>query len=157
MRLHRITKAARRVLADVLGVRGRPARSRVAGIYSGWIGPNGRVEEAPGTAIHVTLLAQFGEPTKDGFFAKGAVRYVDATDHVSLELVGAHSVALANAIEALTGRWAHLADVDVELLAPTEVVRASSAEVRETLGRRFRARQGTDLDIQPAADAGAAP
>jgi hypothetical protein len=115
------------------------ARHARAGVFSGWIGPNGRVEEAPGTAVHVALLARFGEPTKDGFFAKGAVRYVDATDHVSLELVGNHPVALGNAIEALTRRWAHMADVDVELLAPPEVLRASSAEVGEALGRRRRA------------------
>jgi hypothetical protein len=145
MRLYRIAKAVRRALADiVIGGRGRPARSRVAGVYSGWIGPDGRVEEAPGTAVHVALLARFGKPTKDGFFAKG--RYVDATDHVSLELVGNHPVALRNAIEALTRRWAHMADVDVEFLAPPEVLRASSAEVREALGRRLRALQGRDLN-----------
>jgi len=108
-----------------------------AGVYSGWIGPAGRVEEAPGTAIHVALLARFGELTKDAFFAKGAVRYVDATDHLSLEVVGNHPVALTNAIEALTRRWAHMADVDVDFLAPPEVLRASSAEVRQMLSRRL--------------------
>ena len=66
----------------------------------------GSVEEVPGTAVHVALLARFREPSKDGFFAKGAVRYVDATDHVSLELMGNHPVALTNAIDALARRWA---------------------------------------------------
>ena len=84
------------------GPRARPAG---AGVYSGWIGPDGRVEEALATAVHVALLARVGEPTKDGFFAKGAVRYLDATDDISLELMGQHPVALANAIEALTTRW----------------------------------------------------
>ncbi len=110
-----------------------------AAVHSGWIGPDGRVEEGPGTAIHVALLARFGEASKAGFFAKGAVRYVAATDHVSLELMGQHPIALGNAIEALTRRWAHQADVDVELLSPPEVLRASSAEVRQALGRRLRA------------------
>ncbi len=82
------------------GPRARPAG---AGVYSGWIGPDGRVEEVPGTAVHVALLARFGEPTKEEFFAKGAVRYVDATDHVSLELMGRHPVALGNATEARGG------------------------------------------------------
>jgi hypothetical protein len=118
------------------GPRARPAG---AGVYSGWIGPDGRVEEVPGTAVHVALLARFGEPTKEEFFAKGAVRYVDATDHVSLELMGRHPVALGNATEALARRWAHLADVDVELLTPPEVLRASSAEVRQMLSRRLDA------------------
>jgi len=61
------------------------ARPAGTGVSSGWIGPDGRVEEASGTAVHVALVARFGEPTKDGFFAKGAIRYVDASDHVSLE------------------------------------------------------------------------
>jgi len=55
------------------------------------------------------------------------------------ELAGDHPVALRNAIKALTRRWAHMADVDVEFLAPPEVLRASSAEVRQALGRRLRA------------------
>ena len=126
------------------------ARHARAGVFSGWIGPDGRVEEAPGTAVHVALLARFGEPTKDGFFAQGAVRYVDATDHVSLELMGQHPGALGNAIEALTRRWAQVADVDVEFLAPPEVLRASSAEVREALGRRLGALQGETVDVQQA-------
>ena len=126
------------------GPRARPAG---AGVYSGWIGPDGRIEEAPGTAVHVALLARFGEPTKDGFFAKGAVRYVDATDHVSLELMGQHPIALGNAIEALTHRWAHLADVDLELLAPPGFLRASSGEVRQALDRRLRAIQGEEVEL----------
>jgi hypothetical protein len=150
MRWYRIVKAARRAVADlVLGGRGRPARSSGAGVYSGWIGPDGRIEAAPGTAIHVTLLARFGEVTKEAFFAKGAVRYVDATDHVSLELMSQHPVALGNAIEALTRRWAHLADVDVEFLAPPEVLRASSAEVRQALGRRLRALEESTGPARP--------
>ena len=56
------------------GPRARPAG---AGVYSGWIGPDGRVEEVPGTAVHVALLARFGERSKDGFFAKGAGRFVE--------------------------------------------------------------------------------
>ena len=79
---------------------------------------------------------------------------MDATDHVSLELRGQHPVALGNAIEALTGRWAHLADVDVEFLAPSEVLRASSAGVREALGRRLRALQGETVDIPSRKNAG---
>jgi hypothetical protein len=58
--------------------RKRRSRPAGAGVYSGWIGSDGRIEEVPGTAVHVALLARFGEPTKDGFFAKGAVRYVAA-------------------------------------------------------------------------------
>ncbi len=77
-----------------------------AGVHSGWIGPDGRVEETAGTAGHVALLERFGEPTQAEFFAKGAVRYVDATDHVSLELMGNHPVALTNAIDVLARRWA---------------------------------------------------
>jgi len=114
-----------------------PARPAGAGVYSGWIGPDGRVEEAAGTAIHVMLLARFGESSKAGFFAKGAVRYVDATDHVSLELMGNHPVALTNAIDALARRWADTAEVDVEFLPTSEVLRASSAEVRQMLSRRL--------------------
>jgi hypothetical protein len=85
------------------------------------------------------LLARFGESTKEGFFAKGAVRYVDASDHVSLELVGNHPVALTNAIGALAHRWPDTAEVDVEFWATPGVLRASSAEVRQALGRRLRA------------------
>jgi hypothetical protein len=105
------------------------------GVSSGWIGPDGRVEAAPGTTVHVALLARLGEPTKDGFFAKGAGRYVDATDHVSLELVGDHPVALANAIEALSRRWPDTAELDVEFRATPGFLRASSAEVRQALDR----------------------
>jgi hypothetical protein len=118
-----------------------PARPAGAGVYSGWIGPDGRVEEAAGTAIHVMLLARFGESSKAGFFAKGAVRYVDATDHVSLELMGQHVVALGNAIDALARRWADTAEVDLEFLPTSEVLQASSAEVRQALGRRLQASQ----------------
>ncbi len=55
------------------------------------------------------------------------------------ELAGSHPVAPRNASEALTRRWAHMADADVEFLAPPEVLRASSAEVRQALDRRQRA------------------
>ena len=109
MRLLRTVRTALRAIGHAVtgprssGPRARPAG---AGVYSGWIGPDGRVEEVPGTAVHVALLARFGEPSKDGFFAKGAVRYVAATDHVSLELMGNHPVALTNAIDALARRWA---------------------------------------------------
>ena len=140
MRLLRSVRAGFRALGHAVpALRGSGPRARPAGagVYSGWIGPDGVIEEAPGTALHVARLARFGEPTKDGFFAKGAVRYVDATDHLSLEVVGNHPVALRNAIEALTRRWAHVADVDVEFLAPPEVLRASSAEVRQMLSRRL--------------------
>jgi hypothetical protein len=128
---------------------GGEPRTRAAGVgvRLGWIGPDGRVEEAPGTAVHVALLARFGEPTKDGFFAKGAVRYVDATDHVSLELLGQHPVALRDAIEALTSRWLQVADVDLEFLAPPGFLRASSGEVRQALDRRLRAIQGEEVDL----------
>ena len=146
MRLFQLVSAALRAIGHAgVAPRGSGPRARPAGagVHSGWIGPNGRVEEAPGTAVHVALLARFGEPTEDRFFAKGAVRYVDASDHVSLELVGNHPVALRNAIEVLTRRWAHMADVDVEFLAPPEVLRASSVEVREALGRRLQTLQGT--------------
>jgi len=140
VRLFQLVSAALRAIGHAgVAPRGSGPRARPAGagVHSGWIGPNGRVEEAPGTAVHVALLARFGEPSKAGFFAKGAVRYVDATDHLSLEVVGNHPVALRNAIEALTRRWAHLADVHVEFLAPPEVLRASSAEVRQMLSRRL--------------------
>ncbi len=132
----------------------RRARHADAEVCSGWIGPDGRVEEAPGTAVHVALLARFGEPTKEGFFAKGAVRYVDASDHVSLELIGRHPVAVANAIEALTRRWAHMTDADVEFLAPPEVLRASSGDVREALGRRLRAIEESARPERPMNSAG---
>jgi hypothetical protein len=123
------------------------ARPAGAGVYSGWIGPDGRVEQAPGTAVHVALLPRFGEPSKDGFFANGAVRYVDASDHVSLELVSNHPVALGNAIEALTRWWARVTDVDVEFLPPTGVLWASSAEIREALDRRLQALQGSRKSV----------
>jgi hypothetical protein len=132
-------RAMGRAVTALRGGSALRARSAGAGVYSGWIGPDGRVEEAVGTAIHVGLLARFGEATKEGFFSKGAVRYVDATDHVSLELRGAHPVALANAIEALTRRWPDTAEVDVEFRETPEVLRASSAEVRQALDRRRRA------------------
>jgi hypothetical protein len=119
-----------------------------AGVHSGWIGPDGRVEETAGTAGHVALLERFGEPTKAEFFAQGAVRYVDAADHVSLEFAGNHPVALGNAIEALTRRWGQMVDVDVELLPTSETLRSSSAEVRDALGRRLRALQSKALDIR---------
>ncbi len=114
--------------------------------------PDGHVEEAPGTAVQGALLARFGEPTKEGFFAKGAVRYVDASDHVSLELVGNHPVALASAIDALSRRWADTAEVEVdaEFPAPPEVMRASSAELRQALGGRLRALDGKHVNIQSA-------
>ena len=60
-------------------------------------------------------------------------------DHVSLELMGGHPVALRHTLEALTHRWAHMGDVDVEFLAPPEVLRASSAEGRQMLSRRLEA------------------
>src|SRR6202035_1787725 len=139
MRLHRIAQAARRALAGLgLGVRGRLARSSDAGVYSGWIGPDGRIEAAPGTAIHVTLLARFGEVTKEAFFAKGAVRYVDATDHVSLELMSQHPVALANAIEALTTRWPQVTDVDLS----SSRLLGSCARPAERSGRRWTGASG---------------
>jgi hypothetical protein len=62
--------------------------------------------------------------------------------------VGDHPVALRNAIEVLTRRWAHMADVDVEFLAPREVLRASSAEVCEALGRRLQVSQSGAVDGQ---------
>jgi hypothetical protein len=137
----RIARATRRALGRFLTARRgdeRHTRPASAGVRSGWIGPDGRIEEAPGTAIHVALLGRFGERTKEGFFAKGAVRYVDTTDHVSLELMGNHPVALGNAIEALTRRWANPIEVEVEFLATPGLWRASSAEVRTALRRRRR-------------------
>jgi len=157
VRLLRIARAAlRAVRRAVTAPRGgaRPARPAGAGVYSGWLGPDGRVEEGPGTAIHVALLARFGETTKDGFFAKGAVRYVDATEHVSLEFVGEHPVALRHALEALTRRWADMPEVDVEFLAPPGFLRASSAEVREALGRRLRAIADSAGPERPTKSAG---
>jgi len=47
-----------------------------------------------------------------------------------------------------------MVDVDVEILATPEVLRASSAEVREALGRRLRVLQGKDLDIHSPTDVG---
>jgi hypothetical protein len=63
------------------------------------------------------------------------------------ERAGDHPVALRNAIEALSRRWAHLADVDVGLLAPPEVLQASSVEVRQALGRRLQTSQ-SDIRTQ---------
>jgi hypothetical protein len=151
MRLLQIVRAAFRVVgyAGTAPPGGEPrAPPAGAGVYSGWIGPDGRVEEAPGTAVHVALLARLGEPTKDGVFAKGAVRYVDATDHFSIELVGNHPVALRNAIETLARRWAHMDDVDVEFLATPGFLRATSVEVRDALVRRVQASQGEGVDTQ---------
>ena len=138
-----MSAALRAIGHSVTTARGGVPRTRPvgAGVHSGWIGPDGRVEQAPGTAIHVELLARFGETTKAGFFAKGAVRYMDATDHVNLEFLGDYPVALRHAIEALTRRWAHMADAAVEFLATSEVLRAPSAEVRHALGRRLQASQ----------------
>ena len=79
MRLVQIVRAALRALGHAAAAprgSGPPARSAGGGVYSGWIGPDGLIEEAPGRALHVARLARFGEPTEDGFFAKGAVRYV---------------------------------------------------------------------------------
>jgi hypothetical protein len=142
MRLFQILRAAFRAMGyAATAPRGGALRARPAGagVYSGWIGPDGRAEEAPGTAVHIALLGRFSELTKAGFFGKGAVRYVDATDLVSLELMGSHPVALTNAIDALARRWADTAEVDVEFLPNSEVLRASSAEVRQALGGRLRA------------------
>ena len=47
-----------------------------------------------------------------------------------------------------------MADVDVEFLAPSEVLRVSSAGVREALGRRLRALQGETVDIPSRKNAG---
>jgi hypothetical protein len=41
------------------------------GVSSGWIGPDGRIEAAPGTAIHVALLARFGARWIAGTIRKG--------------------------------------------------------------------------------------
>jgi hypothetical protein len=87
--------------------------------------PDGRADV--GTAVPGTLLERFSESTKAGCFAKGTVRYVDATDLVSLELMGSHPVALTNAIDALARRWADTAEVDVEFLAVPDFMRPSSA------------------------------
>ena len=78
----------------------RAASDRLERASIGWIGPYGRVEEGPGTALHVALLARFSEPTKDSFIEKGAVRYVDEVDgHLSLEFFG-DSPVLSNASPA---------------------------------------------------------
>jgi len=61
------------------------------------------------------------------------------------EVAGNHPVALRNAIEALSRRWAQVADVELEFLPPLEVLQASSPEVREALGGRLWALQGRDL------------
>jgi hypothetical protein len=63
--------------------------------------------------------------------------------------MGQHPAALGNAIEALTRRWVHMADVDVEFLPTPEVLRASSVEVREALARRLQASEGEAVDTQP--------
>ncbi len=47
-----------------------------------------------------------------------------------------------------------MADVDVEFLAPSEVLRVSSAGVREAQGRRLRALQGETVDIPSRKNAG---
>ena len=107
------------------------------GVYSGWLAPDGHVEETAGTAVHESLLVKFGELTREGFFAKGAVRYVDATDHLSLELVGSSPVALENAIGALTDRWANRPDVEVEFIGSPGLVSTSAAEAVQELRRRL--------------------
>lgn len=107
-------------------------------MYSGWLAPDGRFEEAPGTALHVTLLQRFGERTKEDFFAKGAVRYVDATDHISLELHGSDPIALRNALDALATRWAARSGVDVEFLGSGSRL-ASNVEIQDELRRRLHA------------------
>jgi hypothetical protein len=71
---------------------------------------------------------------------------------VTPRITGQHPVALGNAIEALTDRRAHMADV--EFLAPSEVLRVSSAGVREAQGRRLRALQGETVDIPSRKNAG---
>jgi hypothetical protein len=117
--------------------RGR-SRTAGAGVFSGWIGPDGRVEEGPGTALHVALLARFSEPTKDSFFKKGAIRYVDEVDdHLSLEFVGDSPVALSNAIAALTDRWGDRVEVYLEFLGTLDSILGSAAEVRQDLSRRL--------------------
>jgi hypothetical protein len=63
---------------------------------------------------------------------------VETTDHVSLELVGDHPVALGHAIEALARRWPDTAEVNVEFRATPGFLRVSSAEVRQALSRRLR-------------------
>jgi hypothetical protein len=47
-----------------------------------------------------------------------------------------------------------MADVDVEFLAPSGVLRVSSVGVREAQGRRFRALQGETVDIPSRKNAG---
>jgi hypothetical protein len=108
--------------------------------------PDGRADV--GTAVPGTLLERFSESTKAGCFAKGTVRYVDATDLVSFELMGSHPVALTNAIDTLARRWADTAEVDVEFLALPDFMRPSSAEVRQALGRALGggAIHGRDVD-----------
>ena len=78
------------------------------------------------------------EPTKDSFFRKGAVRYVDASDdHLSLEFVSDSPVALSNAVAALTDRWGDRAEVHVEFPGTPDSVLGSAAEARQDLRRRL--------------------
>ena len=112
------------------------------GVYSGWVGPDGRIEESPGTSRHEALLARFGESDRTVFFSRGAIRYVTTIDHTTidhlhLELMASNPTALGNAITALSSRWANLPAVEVELTRPSGLVSASSAEVLQELRRRF--------------------
>ena len=118
------------------------SRSARPGVYSGWVGPDGRVEESPGTAVHEALLARFRESDRDVFLGRGAIRYVTTVDHstidhLHLELMATNPTALANAIHALSSRWAGCPEVDVEFIDPPGPVSASGAEVLRDLRRRL--------------------
>ncbi len=114
---------------------GRVGRPRPAGVRSGWLAPDGRVAEASGTAVHEALLAKLGAPTREGFFAQGAVRFVDAGDWVSLELDGDSRLALEHARAALSDRWAGR-EVEIEF-RPFGLISGSATEVLEALRGRL--------------------
>jgi hypothetical protein len=105
-------------------------------IHSGWISPDRQIEEAAGTAMHDTLLGKFGESDRHAFFSRGAIRYVDSTDYLSLELVCCR-VALENAVAVLMDRWADRPEVEVEFIAPPGLMSASASGVLQELRRRL--------------------
>ncbi len=107
---------------------------------SGWIAPSGQVAEEPGTARHTALLVKFGEATRERFFARGAIRFVDAGDHVSLELDSDSRVAIEHTIAALSGRWAGR-EVEIEF-RPSGLISGSATGVLQHLRRRLEERGG---------------
>jgi len=81
------------------------------------------------------LLVKFGSPTREDFFAQGAVRFVETEDYVSLEFVGNSRVALEHAIAALSGRWSDR-EVEIEFVHQPDLISGPASEVLEHMRRR---------------------